>query len=187
MKYNINTPKRSLNNKPNAEPSNIETRVTIPRKRSYTDHQIKEVCKQLHQNYMHSKMPISEEKKMKKLQQPRKQKLTPHLHLSPVIAPNTKRQIQKWSRNTILITFDSMMLGINEKRFSKKYLVKVHPFPRASVDDMHHYLKPLLQKYPDAIMLHVGTYNCVSESFLVVLDKIFNLKAFIQGSLPQNR
>ena len=51
--------------------------------------------------------------------------------------------------------------------------------------DMHHYLRPLLQKYPDAIILHVGTNNCVNESSLVVLDKIFNLKAFIQNSLPQ--
>ena len=32
----------------------------------------------------------------------------------PVIAPNTKLQIRKWSLNTILITGDSMIPGINE-------------------------------------------------------------------------
>ena len=29
------------------------------------------------------------------------------------------------------------MSGINEKRLSKKYPVKVHPFPGAAADDMH--------------------------------------------------
>ena len=32
----------------------------------------------------------------------------------PVIAPNTKLQIRKWSLKTILITGDSMISGINE-------------------------------------------------------------------------
>ena len=63
--------------------------------------------------------------------------------------------------------------------------MKVHPFPGASADDMHHYLRPLLQKCPDTIILHVGTNNCLNESSHVVLEKILNLKTFIQQSLPQ--
>ena len=78
-----------------------------------------------------------------------------------------------------------MILGINEKRSSKKYPVKVCPFPGASANDMHHYLRPLLQKCPDTVILHVGTNNCVNESSRIVLDKILNLKTFIQNSLPQ--
>ena len=76
-----------------------------------------------------------------------------------------------------------MISGIDGKRLSKKYPVKVHPFTRASADDMHHYLRPLLQKYPDTII--VATNNCVNESCLVVLNKILNFKTFIQNSLPQ--
>ena len=78
-----------------------------------------------------------------------------------------------------------MISGIDKKRLSKKYLVKVRRFPGASVDDMYHYVRPLLQKYPDTIILHVGTHNCVNESSRVVLDKILNLKTFIQNSPPQ--
>ena len=78
-----------------------------------------------------------------------------------------------------------MISGINEKRLSKKYPVNVRPFPGASANDMHQYLEPLLQKCPDTVILHVGTNNCVNESSRVVLDKIFNLKSFIQKSLPQ--
>ena len=80
-----------------------------------------------------------------------------------------------------------MILGINEKRSSKKYPVKVCPFPGASANDMHHYLRPLLQKCPDTVILHVGTNNCVNESSRIVLDKILNLKTFIQNSLPQSK
>ena len=78
-----------------------------------------------------------------------------------------------------------MISGINEKRLSKKYPVNVRPFPGASANDMHQYLEPLLQKCPDTVILHVGTNNCVNESSRVVLDKILNLKSFIQKSLPQ--
>ena len=55
-----------------------------------------------------------------------------------------------------------MISGIHEKRLSKKYLVKVRPSPRASADDMHHCLRPLLQKYPDKKKLYVGINSCVN-------------------------
>ena len=65
--------------------------------------------------------------------------------------------------------------------------MKVCPSPGASADDMHHYLWPLVQKCPDTIILHVRTNNCVNELSRVVLDKILNLKTFIQNSLPQSK
>ena len=109
--------------------------------------------------------------------------MTPQLHLlqiHPVITPNTKLKIHKLLRNTILITGDSIISGIDEKELSKKHPVKVRPFHGASVDDMHHYLQALLQKYNcstiiDTIISHVGANKYVSESSRVVLDKIFNL------------
>ena len=60
--------------------------------------------------------------------------------------------------------------------------MKVCPFPRASADDMH---QPLLQKCLDTDLLRVRPNNCVNESLRVVLDKILNLKIFIQNSLIQ--
>ena len=72
-----------------------------------------------------------------------------------------------------------MIRGIDEKELSNKYPVKVCPFPGASADDMHHYLRPLLQKCTDTVVLHNCTNNCVNESSCVVLDKTLNLKTFI--------
>ena len=106
-------------------------------------------------------------------------------NLSSVITPNSKFQIHKWSPNPILKTGDSMISGIDEKRLLKKHPVKVRLFLEVSTDDMHHhYLRPLLHKCPDTIILHVGRNNYVNESSCVVLDKILNLKIFIQNSLP---
>ena len=42
-----------------------------------------------------------------------------------------------------------------------------------------------VQKCPDTFILRVGTNNCVNESSRVALDKILNLKTFIQNSLPK--
>ena len=67
----------------------------------------------------------------------------------------------------------------------KKYYRKNIPFPGASADDTRHYLRSLLQKCPDTIILHVSTNNCVNESSHVVLDRILNLKTFMQNFLPQ--
>ena len=60
MEYNFNTPKRSQNNEPDAEPRNTETRGTIPKKKVHIDNQLKEVPKKHHQKYMQSKIPIPE-------------------------------------------------------------------------------------------------------------------------------
>ena len=50
---------------------------------------------------------------------------------------------------------------------------------------MHHY--DLYYKNALIVILHVGTNNCVNESSRIVLDKILNLKTFIQNSLPQSK
>ena len=63
--------------------------------------------------------------------------------------------------------------------------MKVRSFTGASADDMHHYLRTFLEKFPDTIIFYVGTNNYVNESSRVVLGKILKLKAFIQNSLPQ--
>ena len=97
---------------------------------------------------------------------------------SPVITPNTKLQIHKWPRNT-LTTGDSVISGIDDKGLSKKYLLNVRPFTGASAEDMDHYLRPLLQKWPDTTFLHVGTNNLLNKFFRIMLDKILNLKTFM--------
>ena len=80
-----------------------------------------------------------------------------------------------------------MLPGIEEKKISKRERkVKVKNFPRATIDDMYDYIKPLLKKCPDNIISHAGTNNIVNESSKVVLCKLLDLKNSIENTLPES-
>ena len=79
-----------------------------------------------------------------------------------------------------------MLPGIDERRISKRdRKIKVKNFPGAKIDDMYDYIKPLLKKCSDIIILHVGTNNTVNES-KVVLGKLLDLKKFTEKTLPES-
>ena len=83
--------------------------------------------------------------------------------------------LQKWSKDINLIVDDSMLPGIDKRRISKRERkVKIKNFPGATVDDMYDYVKPMLKKCPDNIILHVGTNNTVNESSKEVLGKLLD-------------
>ena len=83
--------------------------------------------------------------------------------------------LQKWSKDIDLIVDDSMLPGIDKRRISKRdRKVKIKNFPGATIDDMYDYVKPLLKKCPDNIILHVGTNNTVNESSKEVLGKLLD-------------
>ena len=69
------------------------------------------------------------------------------------------------------------MAGIDENRLSTgKHKVKVRYFPGARTDDMYDYMKPLLRKLPDYIILHIGTNDAVNNTSRKIFDKILKLK-----------
>ena len=79
------------------------------------------------------------------------------------------------------------MSGIEEKRISKRdRKVKVKNFTGATIDDMYDCIKPLLKKYPDDILLHVGTISTVNEPSEVVLCKLLDQKISIEHTLPES-
>ena len=102
-------------------------------------------------------------------------------------AEHMSTESHKWPKKTILVVGDSMLAGIDEKRMSYRSNVKIRSFPGATIDDMFDYIKPLLQKCPDTIILHIGTNNCPNESSRSILDKLLNLKGFILKSLPSSK
>ena len=138
MECNINSPKHSQKIEADAKPCNTETRGTIRKKKGHIGHHIKQVRKQYHQKYTHT---LQNRNSRKKCNSNYFWNRNWHHSFISFITPNNKLQIHKWSRNTILITVDPMISGINEKTLSKKYHVKVRPFPGALADDMHHHLR----------------------------------------------
>ena len=52
-----------------------------------------------------------------------------------------------------------MMSNIDQRTLSKHYAVRVRDFPGAMIDDMLDYLRPVLKKNADKILLVIGTNN----------------------------
>ena len=90
----------------------------------------------------------------------------------------------KWNKNTMLVVGDSILYGIEEKRLSSKVQVKVRSFPGATIEDMHSYLLPLIDKSPSVIILHIGTNNSPTSTSREILDKLIGLKLCIAEKLP---
>lgn len=77
-----------------------------------------------------------------------------------------------------------MLEGFDERKMSSKRLIKVRKFPGATIDDMQHYLVPILEKKPDHIILHVGTNDAINHEGREIVDKLLKLKLFISEKLP---
>ena len=93
--------------------------------------------------------------------------------------------IRQWKRGTTLITGDSMLAGIEQKRKSGNRNIKVPIFTGAASHDMYDYLKTLLKKNPDNIILHIGTISSVNETSRDILNRILSLKNFIEKLRPK--
>ena len=52
-----------------------------------------------------------------------------------------------------------MAEGIVERRMSSKQVSKVRKFRGPTINDMYHYLIPLLEKKTDHVILDVGNYE----------------------------
>ena len=75
-----------------------------------------------------------------------------------------------------------MLTGIDEGRLQIRNNVKLRPFSGASTEDMRSYLKPLLNKDPSVVILHVGT-NDFTENGIdsdTIVSRILSLKAEIE-------
>ena len=121
------------------------------------ENQLKEIRHIKHQNYTNNKYPPQ----------------APSTQSSEIKHP-VDNVIHKWSKNTTLIVGDSMISGIDETMISRKgRVVKVRPFSGATIEDMYDYLKPMLRKCPDNIILHVGTNNAAREPERTVFDKLY--------------
>ena len=77
------------------------------------------------------------------------------------------------------------MLGhIDETRMSRRFKVKVQPFPGAKTEDMFHYLESLLEKMPDYVILHVGTNDAMDYEASAIVEKIVHVKELIKLRVP---
>ena len=89
-----------------------------------------------------------------------------------------------WKKNTVLIVGDSMLNNIDERTLSKLCMTKVRCFRGSTVSDLHDYIKPLLRKKPDKIILVIGTNDIQNEAVADMLKGIKALMVMILNELP---
>ena len=89
-----------------------------------------------------------------------------------------------WPKNTVLIAGDSMLSNIDETKLSHRYHTKVRAFKGSSIEDLHDYLKPLLKKRPDKIILLIGTNDLQNKSVADILKGLKSLLDMIHSSIP---
>lgn len=89
-----------------------------------------------------------------------------------------------WPKSTVLIAGDSMLSNIDETKLSHRYHTKVRAFKGSSIEDLHNYLKPLLKKRPERIILMIGTNDLLGKSAADILKGLKSLLDMIYSSLP---
>ena len=77
--------------------------------------------------------------------------------------------------------FDGWRMQINGK------IVTVRCFPGSYIADMCDYYKLIIKKKPSYIILHVGTNDTSKYKPREILEKLLNLKSFIETKLPTCR
>ena len=98
-------------------------------------------------------------------------------------APQLRQTNHHWPRGTTLIVGDSMLGGIQERLIGPRGNIKVRSFPGANTDDMKDYIRPLLRKCPDRVVLHVGTNDAIQYSPDEIVQRILSVKTFIEHEL----
>ena len=93
-------------------------------------------------------------------------------------------ETHNWPTGTVLIASDTICGGLDKKRLSRKNKVKVRCFPGATINNMFHYLKPLLEKKLDYRILHVSTNDAITKTSEVILNELMELKLHIENMLP---
>lgn len=87
-------------------------------------------------------------------------------------------------REKVAVVGDSMIKFIQPSKLSRKFDVSAHCFPGATVQDMNDYIKPVLQRKPDKIVLHVGTNNLRDDRPKDIKKKIAGVVEVIKNNQP---
>ena len=95
----------------------------------------------------------------------------------------SKSAVHTWRKGTTLIVGDSMLGGVKEGLIGPRGNMKVRSFPGATLDDMIDYLRPLLRKKPDRVLLHAATNDAINHNANDIIQKILDVKAFIENEV----
>ena len=86
--------------------------------------------------------------------------------------------------NICVLTDDSILNGVIENNLSNVWSVKVRKFPQATADNLRHHALPTIQTQLKFLIIHAGTNDTVKFTSRDILNRLLQLKTFIQEKLP---
>ena len=90
---------------------------------------------------------------------------------------NGPKQAKTKSRKRITIVGDSMLNGILDEGLQKDHNVQVKRHPGATTRDIVDYVRPVIRKKPDCIIIHAGTNDLTSQE---KPDTVSNFRKIIE-------
>ena len=98
----------------------------------------------------------------------------------------TKRDQERPNRQKkVMIAGDSVLKHLQGHKMSRNSRVQISSFPGCTTEDMHDFIKPLLRKNPDEIILHVGTNSLRScDTPRSCADEIIDLATMVSCESP---
>ena len=174
---------KSPSKSPDSNKSSSNTK-DIEHIRERIEKQLSLVREKCHSKSINSQMNDSSENSPEDLQNPKVSEFSPLL-----MTPEFSSQSKTWPEKTVLFVGDSMLAGVDEKRLSRKFNIKVRSHPGSTIDDMFDHLKPYLRKKPQNIVLHVSTndasnHHVTSED---IFKKLLDLKLYINKVVPETK
>ena len=105
----------------------------------------------------------------------------------PEVNGNENAGSNSSTSRTAIIAGDSMVKHLNGYKMSTRNLkIQVSTFPGCSTLDMEDYLKPIIRKKPDKLVIHVGTNSLrETETPEKCADEIANLAKQVINACPQ--
>lgn len=90
-------------------------------------------------------------------------------------------------RRSVVVLGDSMLSKLEGWRMSNRSThVSIKSFPGATTYDMCDYIKPVLRKKPDNIVIHIGTNNLKLQEPDEVADQIIQICETIENECPDS-
>ena len=124
-------------------------------------------------------MPQSKQKRKRKKNQGKTTNETPK---SPVSSNSVNSSQPK--KPVTVIAGDSMIQNIRGWDLSDTSKVVVKSFSGATTEDMEDFLKPVLRKEPEQLILHVGTNDLKTQDPELIFQSIVSLQRQVEESSP---
>ena len=88
---------------------------------------------------------------------------------------------QKEKKSEVYVIGDSIVKNLDGRKMARKKNVKVRSFPGATTSDMTDFVKPIIRKKPESVILHVGTNDLKSNPEAQIADNIIELANSIRN------